>query len=484
MKTIKKITPTQLAILILCYLITHTFIRLFFSQTIQLDDAEQIRHAQHLALGYPIPQPPLYSWILWVLFKIFGTSLATITLLKYCLIGLTFWFTWLTARELFKHNETIILATTSFLLMPSFAWHMHQGFTHTILLGLALSMSIYFVTRIIRSPTPQHYLLLGISLGIGLMAKYSFVIFLVAMTLSMLFSNHYKKILLNRKILLTLLTTIVIIGPHLWWLMDQNITHSVQGKLQVTSSSGITDRISSLISFLGNAVAFVTPLILFYLISFRSLLHPIKIRLNHHNSHLELLNYFHAIMLITPVVLSIFLSMPDFKIRWFHPIMMLTPLWLLLLTENHKDYLQMSVRPIVYGTAIVTIAIIAIRILQVTAGPELGHHSRLNRPIMETLEQVQTPSSNTLLITEDSFLGAHLLTHYPHHSMLIDGEFYQRSNPPFGACTVFHDNDEWHSPPSFTHGQEKVLYSNPVGHIVYTLEITALPMAECAPFSN
>ncbi len=77
------------------YIIIHLIIRLSFSQTMQVDDAEQIRHAQELLLGHPIPQPPMYSWLSWIVFQIFGTGLLALTVLKYMVISLTFWLTWL-----------------------------------------------------------------------------------------------------------------------------------------------------------------------------------------------------------------------------------------------------------------------------------------------------------------------------------------------------------------------------------------------------
>jgi hypothetical protein len=64
--------------------------RIFFSHTLQVDDAEQIRLSQELLLGYPIPQPPMYSWLSWGMFQILGTGLLALTLLKYIFITLTF----------------------------------------------------------------------------------------------------------------------------------------------------------------------------------------------------------------------------------------------------------------------------------------------------------------------------------------------------------------------------------------------------------
>lgn len=106
------------------YILIHLALRVYFSQTLQVDDAEQIRFSQDLLLGYPIPQPPMYSWLSWIMFQIFGTGLLALTLLKYAIISLTFWFTWLVSGQLFQHLQTRYIATFSYLLMPSFAWHM------------------------------------------------------------------------------------------------------------------------------------------------------------------------------------------------------------------------------------------------------------------------------------------------------------------------------------------------------------------------
>jgi len=74
-------------ILILIYLIAHLLIRIIFNDSIQVDDREQILVAQDLLLGYDMPQPPLYSWLAYFIFKVFGANLYALTLLKYSLIS-------------------------------------------------------------------------------------------------------------------------------------------------------------------------------------------------------------------------------------------------------------------------------------------------------------------------------------------------------------------------------------------------------------
>ena len=170
--------------IILIYLLIHLVVRLGFSSTLQMDDAEQIRLSQELLSGYPIPQPPMYSWFSWIMFQIFGTGLFALTLLKYTLITLTFWVTWLVSGQLFQHFQTRYIATFSYLLMPSFAWHMHQGFTHTIMLGFGIILSFHALLSVKNNPNTKNYIYLGLAFGVGLMGKYSFLLFMVAILVS------------------------------------------------------------------------------------------------------------------------------------------------------------------------------------------------------------------------------------------------------------------------------------------------------------
>ena len=196
---------------LIIYLLTHLLTRLIFNTTLQVDDAEQIRHAQELFLGYPIPQPPMYSWLSWGMFKIFSTGLFALTLLKYILIFLTFWFTWLVSGKLFQHLQTRYIATFSYLLMPSFAWHMHQGFTHTILLGFGIILSLHALLSLKENNSIKNYLYFGLSLSIGLMAKYSFLLFMIPLLISAISIASFRKIIINQKTLLSnvILSTLV-----------------------------------------------------------------------------------------------------------------------------------------------------------------------------------------------------------------------------------------------------------------------------------
>ena len=469
--------------LLTAYLVVHVCIRLFFSQTLQFDDAEQIRLSQELFLGYPIPQPPMYSWLSWSMFQIFGTGLFALTLLKYILITLTFWVTWLVSGQLFQHLQTRYISTFSYLLMPSFAWHMHQGFTHTILLGLAITTTLHALLRLQQHQQTRDYLYLGIALGIGIMAKYSFLLFMVPLLLAALSIQKFRKKLLQHQILFTLAALLAITTPHLYWLSQHylEVFPVINQKLQVTTGNPLLERLQSLGYFVISALAFVTPwLLLFTLLTGKQLFIPSKT-----TPAKQLLSRFYLTLLAIVVLLSLFFTMPHFKVRWFHPLMMLFPLWWLAQVEGDTPLTAIKTRWVVGITTGLTLLIIFIRIVQVTSGPELGHYSRLNRPIIETLKQHPTPPTTTLLITQDDFLGAHLLAHYPKHAVAIERTLYNRSLIfPFQSCLLLYDNDDSFSSSELIKDRERKRYINKRGEVQYSLDVAEISNAECLPIIN
>jgi len=464
------------------YLLTHLLIRLIFSTTIQVDDAEQIRHAQNLLLGYPIPQPPLYSWLSWGSFQLFGSGLFALTLIKYILIALTFWLTWLVSGQLFQHLQTRYIATFSYLLMPSFAWHMHQGFTHTILLGFGIILSLHALLSLKENNSIKNYLYFGLSLSIGLMAKYSFLLFMIPLLISAISIASFRKIIINQKILLSIGVFIIVVGPHAYWVTQhyQEVFLSIDQKLKVTSDNLLVDRIRSVGQFTGAAIAFVVPFSLIFIINSWRKIFNIDKQASKDDSSL-LLNRFYLIILASVILLAIFVSMPHFKVRWFHPLMMIFPLWMLTRVERKTPLSKSIMRWFVSITVIFTVLIVSIRIAQVTIGPELGKYGRLNRPIIETFDKLPISFTESSIIkTEDGFIGSHLLSHYQKHNIIIKDrhfrkEYYENSI----QCLWLWDDDTPYTAPNINHTTTSGTLVTMVADTKYTLFYALSSKQEC-----
>jgi len=428
--------------LALIYLIIHVLIRVSFSETLQVDDREQVLYGQYLSLGYSMPQPPLYSWLSWAFFKFFGTNLFALTVLKYSLIYATYVFTWLLASKLFPDGSTKNLVFYSFFLMPSFFWHMHQGFTHTIILGLSIMMTTFYLVALEENKQKSYYLYLGISIGIGLLSKYSFILFLLPILLASLISRDFRKIFLSKKFLITLLTVLFISGPHFFWLTNNYVEISQQASERLAIISNNLNFLTPLWELSFSAIGFITPLFL--------LLIPLIIKSIFTESRKKLpsptykifLN-FYLIILFFSLVLSIFYDIPKIKVRWLHPIMMLFPFWFFLKYSSQEYFAGFNKKIFYLSVIVISVLVLTIRVAQMTIGPELGYYSRVNFPVIETLKKIPTEiSDNSLIVVEDYTLFAHVMILFKNNEIRYRNKTFNKSDKSSEKCLIISDTQK------------------------------------------
>jgi len=456
-------------ILFFVYLCIHAILRVYLSDTYQLDDAEQIIRGQHFSLGYPTPQPPLYTWISWASFKIFGASLATLTLIKYSLIFITFIFIWKTGSLIFDQRKTNYLNFSAYLLMPSFAWHMHQGFTNTILLGLGISMTFYYLIKIMQDSELNNYIFLGISMAIGILGKYSFLIFLLLAFFSVIAISELRGKIQKKQLLVTLIVFVILISPHLTWLIDNFdlILVQIDKKLSISNSSIIMAKLLSLKDLFLALVGFITPLI-FSILFFMN--HIEKRDFSPHDIGYIFLQSFYKFFSLSLIVLIIFYSMPHFKVRWLHPIMMIFPFFIFVIIDKKYNFSDIASKRFIKSVIIFSLVILSIRIAQLTIGPEIGFYGRINRPIIESVKKIN-PSvfNNAAIKTDDHFLGTHLLSHFNQNQILIKDKIY-RQHFDSSSCVILWDNDTNQKPPEIPHGSKVNSVSVTKGKITYELK--------------
>jgi len=115
---------------ILIYCLSFALLRFFASPTLELDESQQFFWATHLSWGYP-SQPPLYTWLVWLSFKIFSPSLLGLIVVKYFLTFLMFFFFYLTLRE-FKTPFESFLFMVSLFLIPLYTYEFNRDLSHSI----------------------------------------------------------------------------------------------------------------------------------------------------------------------------------------------------------------------------------------------------------------------------------------------------------------------------------------------------------------
>ena len=170
--------------------------------------------SEHLAFGY-VDQPPLIAVLGWIARHTLGTSLPALlfwpALAGAARIVLTAAF----ARELgagrFGISLAAVLAAT-----PGVWWVIDHQFAMNSLEPLFWGGCAYVIVRLINTGNPKLWLAFGALAGIGLLNKYSFVIFAAALLAGLLLSSQ-RRLLFTPWLLLGGAIAFLIFLPNLIW---------------------------------------------------------------------------------------------------------------------------------------------------------------------------------------------------------------------------------------------------------------------------
>jgi lipopolysaccharide core galacturonosyltransferase RgtB len=207
----------QLLLALGAYFALHVLLRVSISASLDYDEAEQAVLSQWLLPGYT-EQPPLYTWLQILFFQFFGESILAVSLLKNSLLFATYLFVLLTAREILPDRRAAVLATAALLLIPQIAWESQRDMTHTTLAVAAAAATMWQSLRLVRRPDSIGYAILGLLVGIGLLAKANYLLFLAVLLLSLATTPEGRRLFRQPAAALTLLLALGVAGSYLLWM--------------------------------------------------------------------------------------------------------------------------------------------------------------------------------------------------------------------------------------------------------------------------
>lgn len=245
---------------LLLYFALQLAVRVLTAEGVELDEAEQLLWTQDLRWGYG-PQPPLYTWLQWAFFQAFGVSIFALALLKNLLLFGTYSFTWLAARRLLA-PPLAALSSASLLLLTQIVWESQRDLTHSVLVTSSAAATLVLLIELLRRPRTGGYLLLGVAVACGLLAKYSFALFIVAFGGALLWTPGTRRVLLDRRLLLSVAVVGLLVAPHALWVVDHlgEAVNSTAGKLSADPARGAGQIARGLLSLAGIWPSFLAPL--------------------------------------------------------------------------------------------------------------------------------------------------------------------------------------------------------------------------------
>ena len=238
---------TLFLVLLTIYLAGHLVLRLAGSTSLEFDEAEQFLLVQRLASGYNT-QPPLMTWCFWGLSQFLGESLATLTLLRLAFLGLAYFFLYSSARLVLSDRSRALLVAGSLLLIPAIGWEAICDRVHTTKLCALCLATLYATLQVLHDGRRRWFVVLGVCLGLGMLCKYNYALFALALFLATVSMPAYRRRLCSRRLGWTLAPALLLVAPHLLWLAEhyQELLALIRAKGLVGESGPLTARLRGL----------------------------------------------------------------------------------------------------------------------------------------------------------------------------------------------------------------------------------------------
>ena len=440
--------PGAVVLAVAGYFLLCIILRVSVSSSLEIDEAEQAFLSQFLALGYG-PQPPFYNWLQYGLAEVIGTSLATMTILKNGLLFLCCLFYGLAARLVLTDRRLPPIAMLGVLTLPPIFLLAQRDLSHTVAALFAVSLFLYSFLKTLKRPSLFSYILTGVAVGIGLMAKYNFVLVPVAAIVAVLPERELRARILDWRILPAIAVATLIVLPHAYWML-QNFGFASGGTLnemREREAEGFLLQAFYGVYSLGSAVigGSLVPLLVFGLV-FRGKLRAIW---QAESPWSRIIGRMLALCLIAVLLVVLGVAATHVREKWLVLFLVLIPLYLCLKIEAANIDLTDSLRRFFLLVLVIALGALVLVSARAVVRPWFGDYSRLNIPYAALAEAVaQAEGQPALILANDKqiagnlrmqFSGAQVTMPSPSNALPVD-----MSKRPLLA--VWHDDAQPEAP--------------------------------------
>jgi 4-amino-4-deoxy-L-arabinose transferase-like glycosyltransferase len=398
------------ALLLSVYPVFHLLVRLAVSEGLEYDEAEQVVLAQSLALGYSAvaAQPPLYSWLQYLFFAVFGMNVFALATLRTILQILTQIALFRSGVMILGDRTLALLAALSLWMIPQYSVE-SMRMTHTVLATCLAALLLYALLCVWKSGGVASYLWLGTILGLGVLAKYNFMIYAGALVLAVLSMAPFRRRLLDPRMGLALAVAALLVAPHLLWLLD----HLSQATTQIgtrmdmgTAEPWSLKRVRhSLYSFGKDPFVYLLLPVALHLAVFGR---PRETFSEAAAALARLLQRFWLIAFGAMAVAVVIIAMARFREHWIQPFLVMLPLYLFLRRPSaNPSPRRMAIFAAVLATVI--LLLMGWRFVELWEGHRFRAPSRLNTPYPELARQISAAGfRDGVIVADHNLLGGNL----------------------------------------------------------------------------
>ena len=308
----KKNVQNFFYIFIILHLAIWTLIPSLSNINLPLDTIEALAWGSDLKWGFN-KHPPFSAFAAEIFYQFFGNQDWAFYLLSQIFVIFSFFIVFKMAKEFFSNP---VLAFLSVLLLEGVFFYNYTTpeFNVNIAQLPFWALSTYYTWRCKKHNKLNDYILLGLFISLGFLSKYLFVYLILGIYLYFFYLFYYEKKINLIKILITTLTAIIIISPHIYWLINNNFETLAYGLRRAGGIGSFFDHISFPTIFILKQVGILLP----FFVLFYSLVKSFKLETPKKNDKNIFLFFTFLIPILLVIVTSIIMGI---KIRtmWMTP---------------------------------------------------------------------------------------------------------------------------------------------------------------------
>ena len=302
------ITKQNIYKLFYLFLFSHLFIWIliptFSNENLPLDTIEALAWGSNLDWGYN-KHPPLSAFIANTFYLIFGSNDWAYYLLSQTCVIVSFLFVWKLAEDFFSNKKYLFLSLLILETLVFFNYTTPEFNVYVCQLPLKAA-TVYYFWRSIYSKNLYDWLATGIFCALGILTHYSFIFLIVSLLVFFIFfTKKNKKQIYN--FLSSLFIFLLILSPHLMWLVDNNFqTINYAFDRAGVEEKGLIKHLINPVKFLLKQIGMLSLFFLTFLsvVSFKKL-RKINLKINNNKIlFLLIINVFPIIMIFIVSLIS------------------------------------------------------------------------------------------------------------------------------------------------------------------------------------
>ena len=347
-------SPRQFLFLVAIYLGFQFVARTLVSDAAGIDEAYQVIVGQRLTWGYG-PHAPLYTWLMILFLKVFGSSTAALNLLREVLLFGIYALTYANARVLTRSHVCGFVAAAALQFHPTIVWESQRELTNSLAASLTI-LAALLAFLLARKDRWGAWIVFGICGGLMALSKYNAALFYAALLFAAASTPALRERFLNSRLALAVVISAMVVAPNLWWVF----THKDLA-FQLVWKFGIYESMSwgrsvllGLKNWFESWGAHVVPSILvFAAVCWRPIF--IDRKADWKTDEAKLLFRTLALVTLAAILSILFLKVTEFKDRWLQPLYITLPIFLVVVLQ--RTLTPGRLKLVLMLSAIVTVAV-------------------------------------------------------------------------------------------------------------------------------